>query len=285
MTRIDELLRDGPTISFEFFPPKTELGRQQLRDCVDQLGVLDPSFVSVTYGAGGSTRDATSSIVAELQAAHAYPVMPHLTCIGHTTADVDALLDDYERAGIENILALAGDPPADGSTPRGDFSYASELVEVIRSRGVFGIGVAAFPEGHPRSVSLAEDRRRLAAKLESADFALSQFFYRIDDFLRLRDDLADLGCDRPVIPGVMPLVNPEAVRRFASINGAWFPEELAARVEAADPDDRVAVAAEAAVDMCRALIAEGVPGLHVYALNRSQPALAILQASVPTSFR
>jgi methylenetetrahydrofolate reductase (NADPH) len=204
--------------------------------------------------------------------------------MGHTHAELTSLLDDYAAAGIHNILALAGDPPADGSPPGGDFTYASELVDLVRSRGDFSVAVAAFPEGHPRSASLADDRRHLARKLDAADFGITQFFFRIEDYLAMRDDLAALGCERPVVPGIMPLLNPSVIRRFASMNGAWFPEDLAARVDAAPADDQLAIAVEAATELGAALLAEGVPGLHLYCLNRSAASLAILEGlGVPSA--
>lgn len=276
MAQIAGLIGAAPTVSFEFFPPKTDEGRAQLAQCVEELSVVDPSFVSVTYGAGGTTRDDTRDLVIQIDGERPFPAMPHLTCIGHTRAELVALLDDYTAAGIDNVLALAGDPPADGSPATGDFTYASELVELVRERGDFSVAVAAFPEGHPRSESLAEDRRRLAEKLESADFGITQFFFDSATYLRMRDDLVALGCDRPVLPGIMPLLNPTTVRRFATMNGASFPEDLAAAVAAAEPHDAVKIATEAAVTLCGELLAEGVPGLHLYCLNRSAVSLGIL---------
>ncbi len=250
MTRIADLFGDGPTVSFEFFPPKTEEGRAQLAKCVDELAAIDPTFVSVTYGAGGSTRDDTRDLVISIDRERPFPAMPHLTCIGHTRAELSGLLDDYADAGIDNILALAGDPPSDGSPATGDFTYASELVDLVRERGTFSVAVAAFPEGHPRSATLEQDRRHLASKLDAADFGITQFFFRAEDYLRMRDDLAALGCDRPVLPGIMPMLNPEVIRRFAAMNGAWFPEDLAAEVDCAPirtTGQAIAVAAAAAV--------------------------------------
>lgn len=278
MTRIAELFGGAPTLSFEFFPPKTDEGRAQLAACVDELASIDPTFVSVTYGAGGTVRDATHDLVVAIDRERPFPAMPHLTCIGHTRAELSGLLDDYADAGIDNILALAGDPPADGSPATGDFTYASELVELVRERGEFSIAVAAFPEGHPRSASLDDDRRNLAAKLESADFGITQFFFDSADYLRMRDDLARLGCDAPVLPGIMPLLNPTVIRRFATMNGASFPEELAAAITAATPVDAIAIAIEVASSLCEQLLAEGVPGLHLYCLNRSAVALGILDS-------
>ena len=276
MTRIADLLGDGPTVSFEFFPPKTVEGRTQLDACVTELAVIDPTFVSVTYGAGGSTRDLTRDLVVDIDDAHGFPAMPHLTCVGHRRAELVALLDDYHRSGIDNILALAGDPPEDGAESGGDFTRAVELVELVRSTGGFSIAVAAFPEAHPRSTSIEDDRRHLADKLNRADFGITQFFFDADHYQRMRDDLDSLGCTTPVLPGIMPMVNPAVIRRFAAMNGTSFPEDLAARVTEATPDDAHKIAVESAVEMCAELLADGAPGLHLYCLNRSDLALDVL---------
>lgn len=270
-------LAAGPTVSFEFFPPKTPEGDAQLARCLDELDAVQPDFVSVTYGAGGSTRDRTRDLVVDISDERSYPAMPHLTCIGHGRAELVELLDSYAAHGITDVLALAGDPPADGSPATGDYSFASELVELVRSRGEFGVGVAAFPEGHPRSPSLAEDRRRLAEKLALADFGITQFFFRTDDYLRMIDDLAALGCDTPVLPGVIPMLNPDAVRRLTTMNGTYFPEDLADAVATADPADRVAIAADSAAKLIDRLREAGVPGVHLYCLNRSETVLRILE--------
>lgn len=276
MTRIADLLGDGPTVSFEFFPPKTAEGRTQLDACVTELAVIDPTFVSVTYGAGGSTRDLTRDLVVDIDSAHRFPAMPHLTCVGHRRAELVALLDDYHRSGIDNILALAGDPPEDGAESGGDFTRAVELVELVRSTGDFSVAVAAFPEAHPRSTSIGDDRRHLADKLNRADFGITQFFFDAGHYRRMRDDLDALGCTTPVLPGIMPMVNPAVIRRFAAMNGTSFPEDLAQAVSEATPDDAHKIAVEAAVEMCDELLADGVPGLHLYCLNRSELAVDVL---------
>lgn len=277
--KIADLLAAGPTRSVEFFPPKTPEGHEQLRRTVDELAPVGLSFVSVTYGAGGSTREVTRDLVVEMNERGAFPAMPHLTCVGHRRVEIEALVDDYASAGISNILALGGDPPADGSSAQGDFAYAAELVSLVRQRADMSVGVAAFPECHPRSPSREEDRRHLAAKLEAADFAITQFFYDPDDYFRLVDELAALGVDRPVLPGIMPMTNPTSIRRFAQMNGTRFPEELAAAVDGAGSEDEaLAIAVDAAVELCKRLLEGGVPGLHVYALNRSAATLAIFDA-------
>lgn len=280
MTRIDTLIARGRTISLEFFPPKTPEMEQQLRDALADLAALSPSFVSVTYGALGSTRDRTRDLVAEISTTHDLPVMAHLTCVGHTRAEIQSILEQYRAAGIENILALAGDPPADAPPPEGDFSYAIELVDLVRSLDGFSIGVAAHPELHPRSRGdRARDREHLAAKLDRADFAITQFFFDVDDYVRMIDELAALGCTKPVLPGVMPILNVAGARRMAAMNSAAIPDALNARLDAADgdPDAVRAVGIEVATEICERLIRAGAPGLHLYTLNRAQAVTEILR--------
>lgn len=273
MTRIAELLDAGPTLSFELFPPRSDEAERQLEKCVVELAELRPSFVSVTYGALGSTRERTRDVVTRINEQQPFPAMPHLTCVGHTRGDIAELLDHYAEHGIENILALGGDPPADGSEVEGDFRYASELVEQVRAhRGGFSVGVAAHPEVHPRSPDRASDRRHLAEKLHAADFAMTQFFFSADDYLRLVDELAELGCDKPVLPGVMPIVSVAGVRRMAGMNGSVVPAALLERLLAVEdqPDEVRKIGVEVASELGAALLAEDAPGLHLYALNRSE---------------
>ncbi len=272
MARIKDLLDSGPTLSFELFPPKTDEMERQLEKTVVELAELQPSFVSVTYGALGSTRERTRDVVTRINAEQRFPAMPHLTCVGHTRADIADLLDHYTAHGIENILALGGDPPADGSEPGGDYEHASQLVEQVRAHpGAFSVGVAAHPEVHPRSPDRDSDRRHLAAKLEAADFAMSQFFFSVDEYLRLVDELADLGCDKPVLPGVMPVATVAGVVRMAGMNGTAIPAPLLERLQAVadQPDEVRKIGVEVATELGAALLAEDAPGLHLYALNRS----------------
>ncbi|MFN0090491.1 MAG: methylenetetrahydrofolate reductase [Acidimicrobiales bacterium] len=276
MAKIRDLLGDGRTISFEFFPPKTDEGERSLEKTIHELEALQPSFVSVTYGAGGSTRTHTRDLVVTINRDRPFPAMAHLTCVGHSHDDLVALLEDYRDNGVENILALAGDPPADGSPATGDYTFASELVELIRSVGEFTVAVAAHPELHPRSERTDEDRRRLAEKLARADFGITQFFFDPAPYLRMRDELDRLGCTTPVLPGVMPPVNPAPIKRFADLAGARVPPSLWARLEAAAAADRMAIAVEQATRLCEELLAEGAPGLHLYTLNRSDAAAQIL---------
>ena len=279
--KIADLLAAGRTLSFEFFPPKTDEAERQLEKTIHELAPLPPSFVSVTYGAGGSTRDRTRDIVVDVNRSQPFPAMAHLTCSGHTRAQIRDLLDEYAAAGVHNILALAGDPPADGSDPGGDFTYATELVELVRDHpGDFSVGVAAHPELHPRSAGDREaDRRFLAAKLEAADFGVTQFFFEAGDYLRMVDDLAALGCTTPVLPGIMPPINVAGLIRMATMNGSVLPAPMMERLEpVADDHDAVRdIGVEVATDLSRRMLDVGAPGLHLYALNRSASVLRIVE--------
>lgn len=278
MTLVDALLAAGTTLSFEFFPPKTENAQRNLEKVVAELATVSPSFVSVTCGAGGQPHDRTAEVVADISRTRDFPAMAHLTCVGHTRAQIEAQLAEYAANGVRNILALAGDPPADGSEPTGDFRYAIELVELIRSHGDFCVAVAAHPEVHPRSPDRDTDRRHLAEKLELADLAITQFFFDPDLYARLVDELAVLGNDKPIVPGVFPVTSPAVVRRFAGMNAAAVPEDFFARVEAADAPERHRMAVEAAVELSQALLDRGAPGVHLYTMNRSEVALDVVAA-------
>ena len=269
--KIADLLAAGRTRSFEFAPPRTDEQQRRLEKVLDELAVLEPSFVSVTYGAGGSTRDKTREIVEHINRDTPLTVMPHLTCVAHSRDEVTEIVTGYAAAGIENILALGGDPPADGQVHPTDFTYATELIEVVRGVGDFSVGVAAFPEGHPRSTDLATDRRHLAAKLEQADFGITQFFFDADHYFRMVDDLAALGCTTPVLPGVMLFLNVEGLRRMSAMNGTHIPPTLGSRLDAVadDPPSVRAVAVDVATDLCRRLLDGGAPGLHLYTMNFS----------------
>jgi methylenetetrahydrofolate reductase (NADPH) len=273
MTKIVDLLAAGPTRSYEFFPPKNDDMERQLDKAVAELAPLGPSFVSVTYGALGSTRDRTRDIVIRLNGEQTFPCMAHLTCVGHTRSDIARLLDEYADNGVENILALGGDPPADGSDAGGEFSYAIELVELVRAHPArFSVGVAAHPELHPRSLDRESDRRRLAEKLAVADFGVTQFFFNADDYFRMMDDLVALDCSTPVIPGLMPVQTVGGVKRMAAMNGSEIPPALLDRLDAAegDPEAIIDIGVDAVTALCRRMLDGGAPGLHLYALNRSE---------------
>ena len=271
MARIGDLLREGRTFSFEFSPPRSAAATLSLGRTIAELEPLAPSFVSVTYGAGGSTRDFTRDTVLWVRRETSIPPMAHLTCVGHTRAEIESLIASYVEAGVENVLALAGDPPSDGGPPpASDYVRASDLVAHLREIADLSIGVAAHPEGHPRSPDLATDRRHLAAKLADADFAVTQFFFDVSQWTSLVEDLAALGVDKPVIPGIMPVTNIGQVRRMAELSGAEFPPWLATRLEqASGPDEVRRIGVEVATRLCAELLDAGAPGLHFYTLNKS----------------
>lgn len=272
MAKIADLLAAGPTVSFEFPPPKTPEALITFDETMEDLAGLEPSFVSVTYGALGTTRDTTRDVTVRVNKERDFPAMPHLTCVGHSTDEMRGLVTHYRDAGIENILALAGDPPADGTDPGGDFTYATDLIGLLEEVGDFSIGVAAFPEVHPRSVDRTTDRRHLAAKLARADFAITQFFYDVDDYLAMVEELADLGCDTPVIPGVFPFVTVPGLRRMAAMNGSAIPADLDRDLGAVDGDAEAtrALGVEVASELAARLLEAGAPGLHLYTMNRAR---------------
>lgn len=270
MTRISDLLSQGRTFSFEFFPPKSDEAQQALGRTIAELGPLHPSFVSVTYGAGGSTRQRTKDVVTWMRHETNLDPMAHLTCVGHTRAEIASILDDYASAGIENILALGGDPPMDGPAPTSDYRYASDLLDDVVGTERFCVGVAAHPEVHPRSPDRATDRQFLAAKLVRADFAITQFFFEVEVYIRLVEEMVDLGIDKPILPGIMPVTNVGQIEKMAAMSGAKFPTWLADRLEGlTDPDEVRKIGVEAATELSCHLLDAGAPGLHFYTLNRS----------------
>jgi methylenetetrahydrofolate reductase (NADPH) len=270
-TSLRSRLDAGRSFSFEFFPPRDDAAEAQLARTLGELEPLGPSFVSITYGAGGSTRDRTQRLVVDILRRSSMTPMAHLTCVGHRRAELAGILARYRRDGVENVLALRGDPPAGASLPDGELRHAIELVELARELGPFSVGVAAHPEGHPQAPDRATDRRHLAAKLSRADFAVTQFFFRCADYLRLVDDLAALGVDKPVIPGIMPVTNVAQIERFAALSGAEVPAGLRHRLHGAagDPAEVRRIGVSAATELCADLLAAGAPGLHFYTLNRS----------------
>ena len=272
MARISDLLAERRTFSFEFFPPKNEAGWLSLGHAIAQLEDLQPDFVSVTYGAGGSTRTKTHDLVSWVHRQASTTPMAHLTCQGHTRQDIRDILIDYRAEGIENILALGGDPPADADVPTvSEYRHASELVEDVIEFGGFSVGVAAHPELHPRSPDREDDRKHLAGKLDRADFAITQFFFEVDHYVALVEELAELGVTKPVLPGIMPVTNLAQVSRMAAMSGTEVPSWLVDRVSKAGDDAAEAnrIGAEIATELCEALLEAGAPGLHFYTLNRS----------------
>jgi methylenetetrahydrofolate reductase (NADPH) len=270
MTRIADLLAEGPTFSFEFFPPKTDAEQATLVRTLLDLQPLEPSFVSVTYRGGRSSRERTTALVTSMLRTTALTPMAHLICVAHSRLELAEILVELRRAGIENLMALGGDPPTDPGAEEGELAHAIELVELARAIGGFSIGVAAHPIGHPRSPDLDFDRRYLAQKLALADFAVTQFFFEADDYLRLVDELAGLGMHKPVLPGIMPVTTRSSVPRMAEM-GAPVPGWMVERFDRAGEEAGAVrlVGVDCATELCRRLLDAGAPGLHFYTLNRS----------------
>lgn len=270
--KITDALAAGPTYSFEFFPPKSEAAAATLSAALVELEPLAPSFVSVTYGAGGGTRELTHDIVTRFRRESTITPMAHLTCVCHSRAELESIATRYTGAGVENILALGGDPPKDLDLPPGDLTHAVELVELLREVGDFAIGVAAFPEPHPKATSRADDRRRTAEKLALADFAITQFFFDADHYFDLVATLKELGIDKPVIPGIMPATAISSIKRMTELQGSEFPAWLASKLYAVedDPEAVFQVGVEEATKLSQDLLDGGAPGLHFITLNRSR---------------
>jgi methylenetetrahydrofolate reductase (NADPH) len=280
MTRIADLLAKGRTYSFEFFPPRTDAEQATLVATLRDLEPLGPSFVSVTYRGGAESRKRTYDLVTGMLRTTTLVPMAHLICVAHTRLELAEILVAYRTAGVENLMALGGDPPPEGEGP-GELAHASELVELARAIGGFSVGVAAQPDGHPLSADRETDRDFLAAKLAMADFAVTQFFFEVDAYSALVDDLSARGVDKPVLPGIMPVTSLSSVARMSAMGGP-VPSWMAARLEEADRRGGSAAVRRAGVDLatelCERLLERGVPGLHFYTLNRSSATREIYSA-------
>jgi methylenetetrahydrofolate reductase (NADPH) len=268
------------SFSFELFPPKTPEGESELWATVRRLEALSPTFLSVTYGAGGSSRDRTVRITTEIAQDTTILPVAHLTCVGASRDEVRGVIQEYAAGGITNMLALRGDPPASGVwEPHPDgLTHADELVTMILSLGDFSVGVAAFPEGHPESPDLDSDARVLARKQAvGAEYAITQLFFRAEDYERLVERAQAHGCTMPILPGIMPVTNLSQIERFTALSGADFPRDLADRFASlGDDSDAVrALGVEVASELCSRLLDVGAPGLHFYTLNRSTATIEI----------
>ena len=271
------------SISFEFMPPRDEEGAQQLWRAISELEPYQPTFVSVTYGAGGSTRDTTVQLTGRIARETTLRAMGHLTCVGHTRAELVEILESYAAAGVHDILALRGDPKEGPSAPwtptEGGLTYARELVELAREVGPFSVGVAAFPEGHPSAESLDRDALVLVEKARAgAEFAVTQLFFRPEDYFALVARVRAHGVDLPILPGIMPITNLNSLRRMAELSGATIPDEVLARFEGlTDPVEVRREGVAVATRLCEDLLDGGAPGLHFFTLNRSRATLEIFE--------
>lgn len=274
---VERLAGDAPAFSVEFFPPRDTADEAILWRSIRELEPYDPSYMSITYGAGGSSRDGTIRNIARAATETTLVPMAHLTAVNHSVAELRNVIGHFAAVGVRNVLALRGDPPGDPNGawvahPQG-LNYASELVELLRSLGDFCVGVSAFPYGHPRSDDIESDTQHLVQKFRAgADFAIAQLFFEAEDFLRLRDRIAGAGIDAPVLPGIMPLTTPRTLRKTIELSGMQAPRWMLDRLEplADDPKAFRVEGLNVVTELCERLLAEGVPNLHFYTFNRSK---------------
>src|SRR5436305_1015183 len=284
--RIEQILSEArePVFSFEFFPPKTEDGECKLRAALEALAPLEPHFASVTYGAGGSSRDRTIAVIRWLKQELGIEAMAHLSCVGAAREELDSTLDAISETGVENVLALRGDPPRGETewTPHpGGLRYSTELIELIRSRYPFSVGAACFPEVHPDAPDLASDLHFLRAKVDAgAGFLITQLFFDNELYFPFVEEARAIGIEVPIIPGIMPITDLKQIKTITGMCGATIPEPLLEALEwrTGDPDAVLQLGVSYATLQCAELLARGAPGIHFYTLNRSPATRAILSA-------
>ena len=288
MKIIDVLKQDKPAFSFEFFPPKDNDGFDKLFETINNLKSWNPAFVSVTYGAGGSTRSKTIDLVGRIKKQIGLESMAHLTCVGHSSDEILNALRDIKKQNVDNVLALRGDPPSGEESfkkPENGFGYASELVQFVSENFSFCIGVAGYPEGHPESSNREEDLLHLKRKvLAGASFIVTQLFFDNKYYIDFVANLRKIGVDVPVIPGIMPIINLKQIKRFIKMCGTTIPADLMLRLEAAqdDPESVYQIGIDHATNQCEELLMAGVPGIHFYTLNRSRATLSVLERLMMT---
>jgi methylenetetrahydrofolate reductase (NADPH) len=276
-TVVERIGRDR-FVSFELWPPRTPESARSLEAELDRLAPLRPAFVAITYGAGGSTRERTHDLVVRLVDSPLLP-LAHLTCAAHHRSELVELMERYRQAGVDNLLALHGDPPLSAAEelPEGDLRYAVELVALARELGFPSVGVAVHPEGHPAATSRGADLAHQAAKLRQADFALTQFLHRPEDYFAHVDEMRRRGATAPVIPGIMPITNVRQLERMTAMSGSNIPLALAERLQAVahDPEEVRRVGVDHATGLCRRLLDGGAPGLHFYTMNKAAATLEV----------
>ncbi len=281
MTRIADLLAAGQTFSFEFFPPKNDAELATLARTIGELQPLGPSFVSVTYRGGAESRQRTFNLVSGILHTTSLNPMAHLICVAHTRLELADILVSLRKAGVENLMALGGDPPADPAAGPGELAYATELVELARAIGGFSVGVAAHPAGHPRSPSTESDRDHLAVKLAMADFGVTQFFFEASEYEGLVADLEARDVHTPVLPGILPVTSLATMGRLGAMGAPappWMQDRLRAAGERGGPDAVRQEGVQLATELCADLLGIGVPGLHFYTFNTSSATREIYAA-------
>ena len=279
LTSISGLLSQGTTFSFEFYPPRTEKGAKQLMTTMEHLLPYNPSFISITYGAGGSSREQTLEIVKELKYNTRSTILPHLTCIGHTRNEIEELVNQYVDIGITDILALHGDQPRNSAPlTEGDFKFATDLIEFLRINYDLSLGVAAHTEGHPAASSYSTDLEHQSSKIRTADFAITQFFFDVNHYILFREEMKKRKVFIPIIPGIIPVTNPAEIDRMIRLAGGTFPQKLWEEINnASDQESKQRIGINHSIQLVKQLLKAGAPGIHLYPMNRWQETEQLLQ--------